>query len=225
MRSFPLPSGLQGQLRFSVVPGTWTKTGPEYFGLPFAAAAVPTPGDSAPASVKLGPPPAESAAALPYGRCRIRLRFPTNQTSQAEPILATGSEEAGDFVFVIYSDATHIRLGFDHWFTGGPLTAPLAIDYAREHELTLSIGSLFPPEGDILLVGESATTVETLKRRVLVQLDGKTVIDAPADCYESSPEELAIGRNSIKGTTSNLLFKGRIFSVERFWPDLKQPLP
>ena len=83
------------------------------------------------------------------------------------------------------------------------------------------MGSLFPPEEDIIFVGMSAKSVAELKGRMWVKLDGKTVLEAASEFWDSPPTQVAIGRNEIKGTTSNPRFSGEILSCKRIWPDLK----
>ncbi len=220
-RTIPLPTGLEGRVQVSVTPGTRTKTGPEFFGQIFEAsriAAAPL-GGAEPVVAEM--PRKFEAKDLPYGYIRLHLRFPADKTLQAEPIVTAGVEEAGDFVYVVYCDPAHIRIGFDHWFKGGPLSEPIRVDLAKEHDIEISMGSLFPPEEDIIFVGMSAKSVAQLKGRMWVKLDGRTVIDASSEFWDSPPTQVAIGRNEIKGTTSNPRFTGEILSCKRIWPDLK----
>jgi hypothetical protein len=222
VRHIPLPAISDGSLQISVAPGTRTKVGPEYFGLPFSLPRSRAEAGIQPQVVRMATPRA-STGELPYGDMKIRLRFPSGKTGQAEPIVATGIEEGGDFVYVIYPDATHIRLGFDHWFSGGPLTPPIAINYARDHELEISMGSLSPLPEDAVFVGVPSAMISQLKTRVTVTFDGTKVIDAPTESYASSPQEVTVGHNLIKGTTSNPLFTGKILSSSYIWPELGEP--
>lgn len=218
-RAIPLPQGLQGRLQVSVTPSTRTKAGPEFFSLPFDARRAESGRNGTLDPVQIESPGNFEHRELPYGYIRLRLRFPTNRVPQAEPIVSLGVEEAGDFVYVIYSDATHVRIGFDHWFKGGPLSPPIPIDYARVHDLEISMGSLFPPSEDIIFVGMSTKEVSALKENVRVTLDGKTVIAAPSEFWDSPPTQLAIGKNDIKGTSENTRFSGEIIECKRIWPE------
>jgi hypothetical protein len=218
----PLPRGWQGQFQISVAPATDSKTGPEYFGLPFEAQRLVELAPGAP--VRLLPESVQPSFGtdLPYGNLQLEIRFPTNRLNQAEPIVATGVEEAGDFLYVIYSDSKHVRLGLDHWFKGGPLTPPLAIDYAQAHRLEISMGSLLPPAEDILFAGMTDRQATALKHTIKVVLDGVTVIDAASDFYESPPELVSLGENRINGTSSGLRFTGKILRHARVWPGSSQ---
>ncbi len=220
-RKVPLDPGLEGRIQISVTPSTRTKAGPEFFGQIFDARRVAAARTDRIDPVQIETPPGFAPKDLPYGYISLRLRFPTDQTLQAEPIVTAGVEEAGDFIYVIYPDSGHIRIGFDHWFKSGPLSPPIPIDYAREHDVEISMGSLFPPEDDIIFVGMSPKAVAELKGNMWVKLDGKTVLQAPSEFWDSPPTQVAVGRNDIKGTTSNTRFKGEILSCKRIWPDLK----
>jgi hypothetical protein len=210
-RRVPLDPALAGRMRISVAPGTRTKRGPEYFSIPFDVTAA---GMTAAALVPAG---ATADQKLLYGRLKVRLRFPQHPLHGVEPLLATGLNEAGDFVYVIYQGPDHIRLGFDHWFRGGPITPPIPVDRTVEHELEISLGSLYPPAEDVIFYGTAPETVAALKRHVLVRLDGQTVLETAADTYESPPRQVTVGRNTIKGTSSGPEFSGEIVAVERQW--------
>lgn len=217
VRRVPLPSPGSGRLQLTVTPGTRTKSGPEYFGLPFSVAEVPSR-SLVPVAIDYRPPVIDAGAPLPFGRLKLRVRFPPNRWPQSEPIVTTGTHQAGDFLYVIYVDKDHIRFGFDHWFRGGPVTRPIRVDYSREHELEISLGSLFPPRESIAFATMPPEQVASVKDRVLVKLDGQVVLDAAGDCYESSCTDIVLGRNAIKGTTSGPVFYGEILSSQRIWP-------
>jgi hypothetical protein len=218
-RHVPLPAQEAVRWQVSVTPGTRTKSGPEYFGIPFSANAV-RPGSLEPISVGFVPPDFAPDAPLPFGRIKLRLRFPPNRWSQSEPLVSTGVEEAGDFVYAYYYDKDHIRFGFDHWFVGGEITPPIPIDFTKEHTLEISIGSLFPSSQAVVFSDISPAGVSSVKNRVLIILNGQTVMDTEGVCYETSSDTVTIGRNAIKGTLCGPLFTGKILSVERVWPAL-----
>jgi len=223
VRYVQLPEGLRGWCDISVTPGTRSKRGTEYFGLPFEADESDILGNGGRilGIESLVPKPGQ----LPYGLLRLRLRFPTTSPLQHEPIVQTGTEGAGDFLYAFYPDSRHIQFGFDHWFIGGPITPPLPIDYSKEHVLEISMGSLFPPSEDILFVGFPDSAVSDIKSTLHVVLDGVTVLDAKVDFCDSTPEQLLVGQNSINGSTSNPLFLGTIVGQDRVWPTSLVPQP
>jgi len=223
VRDVALPDGLTGWCDISVTPGTRSKRGPEYFGLPFEANKSDRMGNGGRTLEIENYSP--QAGQLPYGTIELRLRFPTTSPLQHEPIVQTGTEGAGDFLYVYYVDSRHIQLGFDHWFIGGPTTPPLLIDYSKDHVLEISMGSLFPSGDDILFGGVPDDAVSDIKSTLHVVLDGKTVLDSKVEFCDSTPEQVVVGQNSINGSTSNPLFLGTIVRQDRVWPASLIPHP
>ena len=217
VRRVPLPPAGPDRLQLTVTPGTRTKSGPEYFGLPFTLAGLSSAA-SAPTVIRYHPPAIDPATPPPFGRLKMRVRFPKHHYPQADPLVTTGTYQAGDFLFAHYSDAQHIRFGFDHWFRGGPVSKPIPIDYDREHDLEISMGSLFPPRESVVFATMTAAQVAEAKDRVVVWLDGRVVLDSAGECYESNQADVTPGLNLIKGTTSRPQFYGEILSTERVWP-------
>jgi hypothetical protein len=62
--------------------------------------------------------------------------------------------------------------------------------------------------------------VASMKEMVSVRLDGELILEFPATAYESDPDLVTPGLNTISGTTSGPRFTGEILSVERIWPDI-----
>ena len=150
------------------------------------------------------------------GPVRIWLRFPRNLTGRNEPLVVTGVTGKGDFIYVRYEDARHIRIGLDHWLVGGPLSEPVEIDYGLPHELTISMGSLLVPPNP---QRTDSLAVARLRTHGLVQLDGKTIIAGVSAFHPTKPEQITLGANRIGGSTSESLFYGDILLAERVAPD------
>jgi hypothetical protein len=74
----------------------------------------------------------------------LKVLFPIGNAG-AEPLLVSGRSGAGDFVYVRYVTPSSIQVGFDHWGQGGLISAPVEIDYQREHVLKITLPSLLPP--------------------------------------------------------------------------------
>jgi hypothetical protein len=218
VRRVPLPHQISGKFQLSVTPASRVKSGPEYFGLPFDASLLEGGGSRNRKVISWNALPAATFADFPYGKVLVSLRFPSNRTLQAEPILSSGVLEAGDFIYVIYDDPKHIRLGFDHWFKGGALSGPIPIDYSIPHQIEISMGSLYPNEDDLMFADLPEKYVSGLKGSVSVKLDGKEVVHELSECYESTPGQVQVGKNQIHGTTSNPLFTGELLDIKRIWP-------
>ena len=136
----------------------------------------------------------------PAGRhFRLAVRFPDDRPGRNEPLVIAGRAGAADGLFVHYERPGWVRLGFDHWGVGGPLSAPVAVTAGAYQILgvELAAGSWENPEG----------------RDVRVSLDGQPVLQAAASCYPVAPADVAIGRNGIHLSTSDPVFFGEIFPL------------
>lgn len=150
-----------------------------------------------------------------YGALRLMLRFPENKIGVTEPLVVSGLQAAGDFLFVHYESNWQISLGLDHWGHMGLRSAWLPVDYSVNHVVEVQMGSLFPPSGHVLLSELTPAQRENLKRHVRVVLDGEVVLDSEQPTYDSSPYDVVIGRNAIGGSTCVYEFSGEIKSVSR----------
>jgi len=147
------------------------------------------------------------------GPLRMHVRFSQLSPGRSEPLITTGKAQKGDFLYVIYHDAGHIRIGHDHWGSGGSISEPIAIDYNQVHELLVSIGPLLPPDGHP--DQQRYPGVAVLRQWLLVVLNGVTVFSAPASWFPSSPAEVVIGNNLIGGSSTQAFFSGVFAGVER----------
>ncbi len=108
-----------------------------------------------------------------------------------------------------------MRFGLDHWGRGGALSEPVAIDYGANHELEISLGSLYPPEGDARWEKIPAAGQRESRGRVSVRVDGREVLAASLAAYPATPGEVAVGENRIGGSTCDAQFTGRILFTGR----------
>jgi hypothetical protein len=139
-----------------------------------------------------------------FGAVEMSVVFPLNAIGTNEPLVVTGITGKGDFIYVMYTDANHITLGYDHWAVGGIVGKPMEIDYGETHHLSITMGSLYPPGSD-----QRWSRIE----RVLV--DGKTALDVEMPAYPSASDQIRIGKNPIGGSTCGPQFTGQILSIER----------
>lgn len=186
-----------------VRPGTRTKQGPGYFSN-YLDPAISSPADGH-----------RPAPALTYGSVELELQLPARPAGHSEPLVTTGIAMAGDFVYLIYADSDHIQIGFDHWGVGGALSPPLRVDYRRPHRFRISMGSLYPQDGNVRYQDLPAAVVDRIKRRVTVTLDGQTALAFASECYESPPAFVSIGKNPIGGSTTGPVFSGEVLKASR----------
>lgn len=151
------------------------------------------------------------------GPIRIRVVLPRGQPGRSHPLLTTGRNGAGTFVYVIYTDATHIRVGFDAWAKDAGQTEPIEIDYFADHEFVISLPALYP-EGHWKNRTTSKEDLERLRQRVIVTLDGRTLLNQKAHPFESTYAEITVGENRIGGSTTEPLFSGTILETTRTSP-------
>lgn len=153
--------------------------------------------------------------ATQFGPLSFEVRFPAGLAGRSEPLVTSGVTGAGDFLYVRYVDDRHIRLGFDHWGVKGYLGEPIEIEPDHWYRLTLSMGSLYPPEGDFWFSGHDAATGQIAKSRVLVFLDDREIFSADSPAYESLPRFVKLGENDIGGSTTGPAFSGAIRDAKR----------
>jgi len=149
-----------------------------------------------------------------HGPLRVRLQFPSDRTGKLEPLVVTGLSFRADFLYVFYQDDRSIVLGFEHTSYGGPKTPPLPIDYTAEHVIEVEMGALYPPAEHPWFDGLSPEAVVAWKRRFRVMLNGTEVLAGEYDTYDSSPGDIAVGRNPVSDAFGRE-FTGRILAVER----------
>ncbi len=148
------------------------------------------------------------------GPVRVRLTFPEGRQGGADPLIVTGHSFRADFLYVVYTDARRIQIGFEHTSYGGPVTAPLTIDRTAEHELEVEMGSFYPPREHPFFDGMDAAEVERLKRTFRVRLDGREILSGTYDFYDSSPGDVSVGRNPVSDAFGRR-FTGNVLEVER----------
>jgi hypothetical protein len=139
---------------------------------------------------------------------RVRLQFPQKPAAGREPIVVTGCTGQGDILMVEYVDNQTIRFALDHW--GSPLrfSSPIKIDYAKNHELEITMSSLDA-------VDDVSMTPGFHSGRLRLKMNGVLVWDESAEFYFTEPGELSIGRNNIGGTTCAPAFGGDILAADR----------
>lgn len=149
------------------------------------------------------------------GPVRMRLRLPQEFPAPGvgEPLIVGGITGAGDFLAVFYGTDGEVRIGFDHWSAENlPKTEPIRIMPGEECELLLSAGFLWPP-AEAALYRENPA-LRGLRERVIVEVNGRRVLDVAGLSHAAAPESLTVGGNFIGGSTTAKSFTGVIEKVE-----------
>jgi len=142
------------------------------------------------------------------GPLRLRVVFPTGRTGAREPLAVAGRRGEADFLSVEYQDSDYVRFAFDHWGLPQVFSEPVRLDYTQTHELEIDFGTSAAP---------AELPSEQIRREAVltVRVNGAVVWRRPSHFFNTPPEELAIGRNAIGGTTCALTFTGKVLAAER----------
>jgi len=140
-----------------------------------------------------------------YGAVDMTVLFARAAQGAAEPLVVTGVEGAGNFIYLRYIEHDKMIFGFDHWGIGGIVGKPVVVDTWKPHRLRISMGSLYPPGVD----------VGPWRTRVQVVLNDTVVLDGEWVCHPSTRLQVRIGENSIGGSTCGPKFSGQIHRLER----------
>lgn len=159
-------------------------------------------------------PEALAAPSEEHGPVRLKLRFRRGATG-IEPLVVSGVPGAGNFVFVSYVGVRAFVIGYDHWGTPSHFSKTLFTDFTKEHELEITMGSLFPARESIFWNNFPAAEVGRRKRQVQIKLDGVVVLEVDKEAFESSPHDVRIGLNVIGGSSCSYEFTGEVLSVDR----------
>ena len=138
-----------------------------------------------------------------YGPLELTVKFPAGRAGHLEPLLVNGVDFKSDFIYVFYPDPRHVIFGFEHTGYGGPLTESVDVDFQKEHRLRIDLGALYPPKDDPFFDRWTPAAIEAHVRRLRLSLDGQSLMDDPAECYDPvaraprlgfSPDSTAFGR-------------------------------
>jgi len=137
-------------------------------------------------------------------RFRLAVQFAADRPGRSEPLVTAGRTGTADGLFVRYERPGWVRIGFDHWGKGGPLSpaVPAAVGAYHLVEVEMGAGSWTDPRG----------------RRIRVSLDGRPVLNEPGEFFPVAPADVVIGRNPIGLSTSDPGFTGDIFGIEEPGP-------
>jgi hypothetical protein len=149
-----------------------------------------------------------------WGPIRLILMLPANRIGAQEPLVVTGKSGAGDFVYIVYADPQHIRIGYDHWGVGGILSDPVPIDYGKVNAIEVSMGSLYPDFSDPWWSRQNGPVNPQAKRTVWVKVNDSVVLNQAYDAHPSSLQQIVSCKNPIGGSSCGSEFTGTLQEVE-----------
>lgn len=156
-----------------------------------------------------------------YGSLHLVIELPKHPVDPAEPLLTLGRPGAADCIYIRYEDARHIRLGYDHWGYGGPMSEPIPVSYGEQHRLEISALGLYPAGWWLGRPGP-ATVGPDGRAWFELKLNGRVIFRELLPAHAAGVGEVAVGQNSVGSSTAGARFSGRILSVQRR-PDAAAP--
>lgn len=143
----------------------------------------------------------------PAGTLALTLRFPEEPFGLLpEPLVGTGTHEAGDLVFMEFVGPDHIRLGYDHPSAGAIYAPVLPLDRRQPHRVQIGMGSFFPAGS-------------ALSSRLFVKWDDTVALLGDAGFSPTTPDRIDIGHNFIRSSAAVTQLSAEIIGLER------QPAP
>lgn len=149
-----------------------------------------------------------------FGPVRLTFTIPRWTGRRSEPLLTTGRAGAADCIYIIYDDPTHIRLGYDHWGTGGLVSEPIPSTRGRPHTVEITLGSLYPRTHPAY-AGQARTWDDPAHAPFLVRYDGQVVWEQSSAFFPATSSEVAVGANPPGCSTCEAQFTGKILKYDR----------
>lgn len=149
------------------------------------------------------PPLPSDFAERRTGRLHLVIRLPPFTRTRSEPLLSSGTSGNGDLIYIRYIDETHLQIGHDRWGYGGSVSPVVACDSGQPLDLEISC----PP-----LMDNGAPP------RLLVTLNGTSLLDVEEAFHPSRATQIAVGRNLIGASTAEAEFTGVIETQKRITP-------
>jgi hypothetical protein len=155
---------------------------------------------------------AERLAGRPItGSVRLRLAFATQPKFAAEPLVTTGWPGQRDGIWVEYPDAHSVRFRFCHGSDQPLAVSPLyPITADAVHQVTVSLGSLYPPVTHPYFRAQSAAEQGARLARVTLTFDDQPAWQLAVACFDSTPELTDLGADQ----NDPRRFSGRILSAQ-----------
>lgn len=152
---------------------------------------------------------------LHCGPIGFKAIFSPPQIRTTESLLTTGTFGSVDALYVTHHGNGQVSFSMVHQGHGGPGTDILNMEYGREYNIEVDMGSLYPPRMHPYFHGWDQTSVERLKNTGRVLLDGVEVLRANLRFYDAPPGSIRFGEDPILGAPA--LFS-RIRSIQYLSP-------
>lgn len=147
---------------------------------------------------------------------RVKVKFARPEKSREEVLLATGTFGYLDELFVTQHPDGMVSFSVAHVGHTAIGTGPIKVDFDREHELDILIGSFFPAKEHPFFAQWPPADVIRARTTTRVLLDGVEIIDGNQAFFNAQPGRTYWGSNP---WGEDRPFSGRIIQIE------PRPLP
>lgn len=141
------------------------------------------------------------------GPVRLQVVLPRVDESPGLPLISTGTNGAGDLVFVRITEPGRAVLGHDNWGSPAAITQEFSFEPGEPHTIAIEMGSLYPDD--------DTTIPPALRDRLRLSFDGRALFDFARPFYPSRSDQVEIGYNAINADAATQGFTGRILEAER----------
>jgi hypothetical protein len=136
-----------------------------------------------------------------FGYADLTLKFPTSKTGTSEPLLAYGTQNDAQSIYVTYTDDTHVAFGYARMGKPGRLGRAIEVDYGSSHEVSVSMNSLDGP-------GAPART------NVKVTCDGQIALEVQGYNPTHLSNPVSVGVNSAGAPECGPQFNGTVILAD-----------
>ena len=133
----------------------------------------------------------EKQVGWPHGPAEFEIVLPAEGPSLPEPIIASG--QGRDAIYLERLGPESYRFGFAHQTLPGLAGDPFVARPGQRLRLRVDLGGFYPPRDHPAFAGWGDAETALLRRRVLVECDGRTVLRAESPFYDSDPLDLRLG--------------------------------
>ena len=148
-----------------------------------------------------------------FGPVELSIQWPASLGEERQPLLKTGWD-AQDVVYARQSGAGRVIFGFDHVGAAGPESVPIPLDPTVPHKIRILSGALLPVATAPFFDGYSPTDRDVFRHRLVIQVDGRSVVDVDSDLFGSDSLSVRVGSLSSPLSGYATAFSGRILKVE-----------
>lgn len=156
----------------------------------------------------------EQLTGQPTGPAEMEVYFSIRPGKGREPLLALGRHVPGSAMFYVeHLDGERVKFSFESARQELIETEPIALPRGRPHRVRLETGALYPPAEHPLFADRSPLEIASVKDWLRIVVNGRVLLDRPANAPEISPSAVVAGADRRSGRDA--VFSGVIDHVSR----------